>query len=152
MTSPVFSRGAFYRACRMVHGYLSAFAFLALIFFAGTGLLLDHPDWLQGRAPRERVAVARLAPAELAQARRAADPDRALAAAAVRRLPLLGAYKYGSDEDGQALIGWRARGGPPTSPSTPPPARCAPPSSPRRRPTSWRSCTAGGRRAGRGAG
>lgn len=104
MSKAGFSKGAFYRACRMVHGYLSAFAFLALIFFAATGLLLDHPDWLQGRAPRERVATARLAPVELAQALRAPDPDRALAAAAARRLPLLGAYKDGSTDDGQALV------------------------------------------------
>lgn len=99
-----FDRGAFYRACRLVHAYLSAFAFLALIFFAATGLLLDHPDWLQGRKPAERTAVVRLSPAELAAARAAREPGRLLAAAVARRTPLLGAYKDAQLEDGAALI------------------------------------------------
>lgn len=45
-------RGAFYRTARMLHGYLSAAAFLALLFFAGTGIVLNHPEWLpEERAP-----------------------------------------------------------------------------------------------------
>ena len=37
----------FYRQSRLWHGYLSAFAFIALIFFSVTGLLLNHPEWLK---------------------------------------------------------------------------------------------------------
>ena len=99
-----FDRGAFYRACRMVHAYLSAFAFLALIFFSATGLLLDHPAWLQGRTPPESTRTAQLSPAELAAAKRAPDADRALAAAVGARVRMLGAYKDGSDDEGQAIL------------------------------------------------
>lgn len=99
-----FDRGAFYRVARMLHAYLSAFAFLALMFFAATGLLLDHPDWLQGAKPAEREAAVRLSAADLAAARNTPDPSRALAAAVGRRTPLLGAYKSAEVEDGSALI------------------------------------------------
>ena len=99
-----FDRGAFYRLCRMLHAYLSAFAFLALIFFSATGLLLDHPDWMRGRKPGERDAVVRLPPAELATARAAPEPGRALAAATARHVRLLGAYKDSQVEDGSSLV------------------------------------------------
>lgn len=99
-----FDRGAFYRLSRMLHAYLSAFAFLALMFFAATGLLLDHPDWLQGAKPAERETTVRLPAAELAAALRGPDASRVLAAAVGRRTPLLGAYKSAEVEDGAALI------------------------------------------------
>ena len=44
-------KGEFYRLARDWHGYLSALAFLALIFFASTGVLLNHPGLLQGEPP-----------------------------------------------------------------------------------------------------
>ena len=45
-----------------------------------------------------------LGPAELAAAKRASEPNRALAAAVARRTPVLGAYRSGEAEDGSALI------------------------------------------------
>jgi hypothetical protein len=101
--APAFDRGAFYRLCRMLHAYLSAFAFLALIFFSITGLLLDHPDWLAGRA-RETEVKLTLPPAVLAEAARAKDPNAALAAAVARMTPMVGAYRSGEAEDGQANL------------------------------------------------
>jgi hypothetical protein len=101
--SPKFNRGAFYRLCRMLHAYLSAFAFLALIFFAFTGLLLDHPDWLQGKAHDRDLKIV-LPPAVLAAAQRAHDPSAALALEVGRRVHLIGAYKSGDVEDGQANL------------------------------------------------
>jgi hypothetical protein len=54
----------FYRQCRLWHGWLSAFAFIALMFFSATGLLLNHPEWSgSDAAPVE--SHARLDPAEL---------------------------------------------------------------------------------------
>jgi len=38
----------FYRLCRVWHGYLSAAAFVWLLFFSITGILLNHPTWLRG--------------------------------------------------------------------------------------------------------
>jgi hypothetical protein len=95
-----FDKGAFYRLCRMLHAYLSAFAFLALIFFSATGLMIDHPEWLQGRG-RESEAKLTLPPAVLAEAKKAQDPNLALAAAVSKMTPLVGAYRSGELEDTQ---------------------------------------------------
>ncbi len=43
----MYKRQDFYRHARYVHGWLSAFAFLILIFFATTGLILNNPDWFK---------------------------------------------------------------------------------------------------------
>jgi uncharacterized protein len=43
----VYQRRDFYRHARYVHGWLSAFAFIALFFFSLTGLFLNHPDWFE---------------------------------------------------------------------------------------------------------
>jgi hypothetical protein len=96
-----FDRGAFYRLCRMLHAYLSAFAFLALIFFAGTGLLINHPDWIPAK-PHETEARLSVPAAALAAAARAADPAAALAEAVAKATPLVGAYRSGEVADGQA--------------------------------------------------
>lgn len=40
----MYQRRDFYRHSRYVHGWLSAFAFLTLLFFSVTGLLLNHPE------------------------------------------------------------------------------------------------------------
>ena len=85
-------RGRVYRQARLWHGWLSAFAFLALIFFAATGLLLNNPDWFEARPVPQARAVT-LSAAELAAARAALDPDRALAEAVARRLALRGVYQ-----------------------------------------------------------
>lgn len=95
-----FDKGAFYRLCRMLHAYLSAFAFLALIFFSATGLMIDHPEWLQGRG-RETEFKLTLPPAALAEARGAKDPNAALAAVVAKMTPLAGVYRSGEAEDAQ---------------------------------------------------
>lgn len=41
----VFRKSDVYRYARHVHAWFSAFAFLSLIFFAGTGLFLNNTDW-----------------------------------------------------------------------------------------------------------
>ncbi|MCU4378475.1 PepSY-associated TM helix domain-containing protein [Acinetobacter haemolyticus] len=43
----MYQRRDFYRHARYVHGWLSAFAFIALLFFSVTGLLLNHPEWFK---------------------------------------------------------------------------------------------------------
>ena len=95
-----FDKGAFYRLCRMLHAYLSAFAFLALIFFSATGLMIDHPEWLQGRGKETEFKLT-LPPAALAEARRAKDPNAALAAVVAKMTPLAGVYRSGEMEDTQ---------------------------------------------------
>lgn len=102
---PASWKGEFYRQSRVWHGYLSALAFLALIFFAGTGLLLNHPEWTSRKADRPtRDQVLTLSRDELDRAKAAADPSRALIAAIGKRARLLGAFQSGEVVDGQALL------------------------------------------------
>ncbi len=98
-----FDRGAFFRLSRLVHAYVSAFAFLALIFFSATGLLIDHPEWIKGKTDERTVKVS-LSPDDLAAAARAGDPTAVLAAEVSRLAPLIGVYKDGEIDDGQANV------------------------------------------------
>jgi hypothetical protein len=98
--------GGFYRLCRMLHAYLSAFAFLALIFFSVTGLTLNHPEWLAGRRPAERTVTVAVPVAEVQKAMEFLSPERerVLAAAVGRRTPLVGAFASGEVFDDEALL------------------------------------------------
>jgi hypothetical protein len=98
-----FDKGALFRVSRMLHAYLSAFAFLALIFFSATGILLNHPEWFENYRPAEHQATFTLTPAELAAARASQDPGRALAAASASKARLNGAYASG-DMDGRNML------------------------------------------------
>ncbi|WP_296595910.1 PepSY-associated TM helix domain-containing protein [Phenylobacterium sp.] len=94
-----------YRQSRAWHGYLSAFAFLALIFFAVTGLLLNHPEWTTtDKEPPARTVTVTLAEAELARAKAAADPARALGETVGRKVPLIGAWQSGEVIDDEAQL------------------------------------------------
>jgi hypothetical protein len=97
-------KGAFFRLSRMLHGYLSAFAFLALMFFSATGVLLNHPEWFEGYQPAERQLSFVLTPAELSAAKAQKVPGPALAAAAARHAPLYGAYASADIDGRQALV------------------------------------------------
>jgi hypothetical protein len=104
-----FDKGAFFRLSRMLHAYLSAFAFLALIFFSATGVLLNHPEWFETYQPKESPVAFALSSAELAAAKAAKDPGRALAVAAqnaalLAHAPLAGAYASADLEDREALL------------------------------------------------
>lgn len=99
-----FDKGAFYRTSRMLHAYISAFAFLALMFFSVTGILLNHPTWLQGEPPAEQAVTAQIPAAAIAAALKAPDTPRALADAVTRRVKLRGAYKSGELLDGEAML------------------------------------------------
>ncbi|HUO22648.1 MAG TPA: PepSY-associated TM helix domain-containing protein [Caulobacteraceae bacterium] len=99
-----FDRGAFFRVNRMLHAYLSAFAFLLLIFFSATGILLNHPEWFDAYKPAASEADFTLSSAELSAAKAAQDPGPSLARAAAAHAPLPGAYASADIEDGQALV------------------------------------------------
>jgi len=99
-----FDKGAVFRLSRMLHAYLSAFAFLALFFFSATGVLLDHPEWFESYRPAEQKAAFALTPAELAAAKASPDRGRALAAAAGRHARLPGAYASADIDGPEALV------------------------------------------------
>ena len=102
---PINWRAEIYRQSRTWHGYLSAFAFLTLIFFAITGLFLNHPEWFEakGEQPSNDRTI-QLAPADVATAQKAADPSRALTELVRKQQPLIGAYQSGEVIDTEAMI------------------------------------------------
>lgn len=89
------TRAEFYRLCRDWHGYLSAFAFLALLFFAATGILLNHPEWLAGPSPEPVETAFALSAEETASITAAADPARRLTEIAASHADLAGAFRDG---------------------------------------------------------
>lgn len=99
-----FDKGAFYRTSRMLHAYISAFAFLALMFFSVTGILLNHPDWLQGEKPAEESVTAQIPSVDIAAALKTSDPAKALAPVVETRLKPRGAYHSGEMLDGEAML------------------------------------------------
>ena len=96
--------GGFYRVARMLHAYLSAFAFLALIFFSATGILLNHPEWFDGYQPAEHQVTVTLSAAELAKAKAAPDQGKALAALVAAKTALAGGYASGDIQGREALL------------------------------------------------
>lgn len=99
-----FDKGAFYRTSRMLHAYISAFAFLALMFFSVTGILLNHPDWLQGKPPAEQNLIGQIPSADIAAALKTPEPPRALGAAIEQRMKVRGAFHSGEMLDGEAML------------------------------------------------
>jgi hypothetical protein len=75
---------------------LSAFAFAALLFFAVTGVLLNHPTWFAAKAPAIQSVNLRLTPAQLAAVRAAEEPAQALTRIVSDQMPLLGMYDNGA--------------------------------------------------------
>ncbi len=97
-------KGAFFRLSRMLHAYLSAFAFMALIFFSATGILLNHPEWFENYQPAEKAVAFSFTPSELAAFRSSKDQGRAMAEGARAKAPLPGAYASADLDGGHALV------------------------------------------------
>lgn len=51
------NKNKLYKVSRQLHFYLSAVAFLLLLFFAFSGLLLNHPEWLQGERVKQETTI-----------------------------------------------------------------------------------------------
>lgn len=92
-----------FRWARWLHAYLSAFAFLALIFFAVTGVVLNHPEWIKTH-PHDSESEVTLPKAEVAAALAAPKPDAALAALVRKRMPLPGAFHSGDLTAHEAIL------------------------------------------------
>jgi hypothetical protein len=95
---------AFYRQCRAWHGYLSALAFMALIFFSVSGILLNHPDWVARDSTDPVTQSVQLAPAELATALKAGNPGQAFAGIVEQKISLRGAYTSADIDKSQVLL------------------------------------------------
>jgi uncharacterized protein len=99
-----FSKQDFYRYCRLLHGWLSAFAFLILCFFSITGLLLNHPDWPLAKAPATIEAKFTLEPAELQQLNDAEEPEVLLVELAAKRVPVKGEMTGGNQAGNEIFV------------------------------------------------
>jgi uncharacterized protein len=99
-----FSKQDFYRSCRLLHGWLSAFAFLLLCFFSITGILLNHPDWVDETAPAPIEDKFRLEEAELRQLIDADEPEELLADIAARKIVLKGAFSGGNQVGNEVFV------------------------------------------------
>ncbi len=97
-------RTELFKQSRMLHAYLSAFAFIALIFFSLTGMLLNHPKWFAAGKPAGEAQQLTLLKTELAAAQAANEPLRTLAEAVGRQYLLRGDYASGEVIDGEAHI------------------------------------------------
>jgi uncharacterized protein len=99
-----FSKQDFYRYCRLIHGWLSAFAFLILCLFSVTGLLLNHPDWPLATAPQPIENTFELTQAELEMLGNADEPERLLIDIAAEKVTLRGSYSGGNEVGNEIFV------------------------------------------------
>ncbi|MCH6256328.1 PepSY-associated TM helix domain-containing protein [Puniceicoccaceae bacterium K14] len=79
---------------RALHAYVSAFAFIILMFFAASGLLLNHPEWFVSNEKTEvPERVAEISLEVLDKAENTNNPEVALANLVQERLPLRGVFQ-----------------------------------------------------------
>lgn len=96
-------KGAFYRLMRDWHGYLSAAAFLALLLFAVTGVLLNHPNLLPGPGVPYEDSSVDLTPDQLAEAKASPDPGAFIIDIVEDSTKLVGRYE-GANQAGPDLF------------------------------------------------
>ena len=99
-----FNKGAFYRTARMLHGYLSAAAFLMLMFFAASGLLLNHPNWLGAERQDAEPVIVALDSDALAAAQISAAPEQAMEALVRASARVRGKLKDASISESDAML------------------------------------------------
>lgn len=98
-------RGAFYRLMRTLHAYFSAVAFLALLFFSATGILLNHPEWMPEHEAALQTQNFSLDPTTLQHANaQNSEAQIATLAAAVASHGALGRFSTGEIIDTEALL------------------------------------------------
>ena len=95
--------GGLVRTLRTWHGYLSAFAFLILIFFAATGILLNHPTWSQAKPPILTQAYVTLTPAQIALLKTSPNYGPELKTIAASHLKLEG-QMINAQRDGEEVL------------------------------------------------
>ena len=98
------TRAEFYRQCRRWHGYLSAFAFIALMFFSATGIMLNHPEWFEGVPGETRRSVVTLSPERLAASMQDEDVPGSLAAAVAELADVIGVFSSGEVSEDTATL------------------------------------------------
>ena len=103
-SKPSSFKATFYRQCRDWHAYLSAFAFIALMFFSATGILLNHPEWFAEAQREPDQETITLSPEQLTAAMEGADVSSALLDMIGSQVDLRGAYSDSHIESGSVMI------------------------------------------------
>ncbi|BAP37358.1 PepSY-associated TM helix domain-containing protein [Acinetobacter guillouiae] len=99
----MYQRRDFYRHARYVHGWLSAFAFIVLIFFAVTGLILNHPEWFTP-ATDENTETITLPENVLTQIKGQENPSTQIVDYLRQHHAVIGRYKSGEVMDNEVMI------------------------------------------------
>lgn len=94
----------FYKLCRKWHGYLSAFAFAALFFFAVTGIMLNHPDWFANDLGDQQAMTVTLPPQLLSSSLELEAPPTAITDFLKDKALIVGSYVRGEIADGSAYL------------------------------------------------
>ena len=102
--SRAYKKTDFYRQARHVHAWLSAFAFLMLMFFAATGLLLNHPDWMPDAPANEASQTLTLPHAVMQQVRGLEQPSELLLQTIRAQVPVRGQFKSSERMDDEWLL------------------------------------------------
>lgn len=98
-----YRRSDFYRQSRTLHAWLSAFAFLVLMFFALTGLLLNHPEWFATKPEAHELSL-QLSAAQLAELKTLDNPADQLLQLVRAETALVGRLKSTEILDDEVMI------------------------------------------------
>lgn len=99
----MYQRRDFYRHARYVHGWLSAFAFITLLFFSVTGLLLNHPEWFEP-AKTEETAKLILPESVLKSIKQQENPSDTILEYVRQQQNLVGRYQSSEVMDNEVMI------------------------------------------------
>lgn len=99
----MYQRRDFYRHSRYVHGWLSAFAFLTLLFFSVTGLLLNHPEWFEP-AKTEQTTQLILPESVLKSIKQQENPSDAILNYVRQQQNVVGRYQSSEVMDNEVMI------------------------------------------------
>lgn len=99
----MYQRRDFYRHARYVHGWLSAFAFLILMFFALTGLFLNNPNWFEPEKDENTVTVS-MTPDLLAKVKGQENPSTDILNFVRAEHTLVGRFQSSEVLDGEVMI------------------------------------------------
>lgn len=99
----MYQRRDFYRHSRYVHGWLSAFAFLILLFFSVTGLLLNHPEWFEPAKTEETTKLI-LPESVLKSIKQQENPSDAILNYVRQQQKVVGRYQSSEVMDNEVMI------------------------------------------------
>ena len=88
----------------MLHGYLSAAAFLLLMFFAASGLLLNHPNWFGADRQDSEPLIVELDIGALEAAQASDPPEEAFESLLRETTGIRGQLKDASISESDAML------------------------------------------------